>query len=112
MFDRLSLLALFALSLGCSAPVDVADETTEPKAPHPFVSDAVYDTSFLAGDCKFMTVYSDALADAGIDHRVEQDGSISYRSEDEDAVRSIESDLPYHVVAELDLSCSEGAQND
>lgn len=112
MFDRLSLLASFALSLGCSAPLDAAGATAEPKAPHSFPSDAAYDTNFLAGDRKFMTMYSDALADAGIDHRVEQDGSISYRSEDEDAVRSIGSDLPYHVVSELDLSCREGAQYD
>jgi hypothetical protein len=136
MFDRLPLLALFALSLGCSLPLDAADEAAgnvEPKARHSFPSDGPYDTNFFAIECmagssagtassggsrasNFMTKFSDALADAGIDHRLEEDGSISYRSEDEDAVSSIGDDFFYApVVDELqrseDLGCKDGAKS-
>jgi hypothetical protein len=137
MFDRLPLLAWFALSLGCSLPLKAADEAAdnvEPEAGQTFPSDGAYDTNFFAIECmagssagtansgrphpsKFMIKFSDALADAGIDHRLEQDGSISYRSEDEDAVSSIGDDLFYApVVDELqrseDLGCKGRAQSD
>jgi hypothetical protein len=79
-----ALLAIFAtFTVGCfsgppppSANVDVP-ERSELRA------------SFWFDDCEFMTRMAQALSDAGISNRVEQDGSISHRSEDGAAVQRI-----------------------
>lgn len=45
--------------------------------------------SFRLDGCEFMADVADALSDARVDHRLEADGSISYRSEDGATVQRI-----------------------
>ena len=100
MINRLSRLAAFTLVLGCTVPLIASQQPVEPQASPSPSSDGIYDTNFSAGDCRFMIMYSKALADAGIDHKVELDGSISYREEDDDAVQSVELDPSW-----LEIDC-------